>query len=332
MKKLLLLVALAACSSSRPVVHGPGGAGASVEPERVAAPAPVPAPVDEALLRTAGIDRAALACNSENRFGTELRNDSVIGAAELVAAMGPAAPADAAGRAALQEKLRSLLFWRMVRAVLIEGDNNNLGAIPLAGRTWTDASGAVHPVVVFRSGITPAPAAEGSCFRSLLEHGGVRHVVNLFDGKIPVADLTDAERTTAQAHGATYVYATDDAGTGYGRWRDALKERYDDPAARNEAFRAMARLVREQILMPGGAPPRGNIHLHCGGGMHRSGMIAGIIEKCVNHAPMAQVLAHYRYHVAWHDDAHPGGHEPGNEQVLQDFDCALLDEAAPAAP
>ena len=60
-----------------------------------------------------------------------------------------------------------------------------------------------------------------------------------------------------------------------------------------------------------------------------TGMIAGLIEKCVDHAPMAQVLAHYRYHVAWHDDAHPGGREAGNEQVLADFDCALI--TAPAA-
>jgi hypothetical protein len=314
---ILIAAALAACSSA-----------ARPKPAAAPLPAATVAPIDPALLRSAGIERAELACNSENRFGSDLRADSVKGAEELIALLGTAAPAEAAARAELQDRLRSLLFWRMVRAVLIEGNNNNLGAIPLAGRTWTDAGGAVHPVVVFRSGITPAPEREGSCFRSLLEHGGVRHVDNLFDGKIPVADLTAAERAAAESHGATDVYATDDQGTGYGRWRDELKEHYDDPAARAEAFRAMARLVREQILLPGGAAPKGNIHLHCGGGMHRSGMIAGIIEKCVNHAPMAQVLAHYRYHVAWTDDAHPGGYEEGNERVLQDFDCGLLDDGA----
>lgn len=291
-------------------------------------PAPadaVPPPVDAALLRAAGIDRAALACNSENRWGTMLRGDAVEGAGDLLAVLGDAAPRDPAARDALKDRLRSLLFWRMVRAVLIEGDNNNLGAIPLAGHTWTDEHGASHPVVVFRSGITPTPDAPGSCFRSLLEHGGVRHVVNLFDGKIPVADLIAAEERTATAAGASYVTATDDEGGGYGRWRDALKEHYDDPAARAAAFASLARLIREQILAPGGAPPRGNIHLHCGGGMHRSGMVAGVIEKCVNHAPMAQVLAHYRYHVAWHGEATPGGYEDGNVKVLEAFDCGLLD-------
>ncbi len=307
--------------------------GSSTAPVRPSPPTPastVVAPVDDALLAQAGIDRAALYCNSENRWGGDLRSDAVAGAGELVDALGTAAPTADAARAELKDHLRSMLFWRMVRAVLIEGNNNNLGAVPLTGYTWTDATGKVRPVVVFRSGITPAPEAEGSCFRSLLEHGLVRHVVNLFDGKIPVADLVAAEGRAAKAAGATYVTATDEEGTGYGRWRDTLKEHYDDPAQRAAAFSGIARLIREQILAPGGAPPRGNIHLHCGGGMHRSGMITGVIEKCVNHAPMAQVLAHYRYHVAWHDDAHPGGYEAGNEQVLQDFDCELL-SAGPAA-
>jgi hypothetical protein len=304
-------------------------------------PAPPPAttaaaePIDLPLLQDAGIDRAALRCNSENRFGADLRTESETGAADLMAALGADTPADPAVRAELQEKLRSLLFWRMVRAVLIEGNNNNLGAIPLAGRTWTDADGTVRPVVVFRSGITPTPEAEGSCFRSLLEAGRVRHVVNLFDGKIPVADLMASERRAAEAAGASYVYATDEAGTGYGRWRDALKEHYKDPAAvgdvarRDEAFRAMARLIREQIIAPGGAAPKGNVHLHCGGGMHRSGMVAGVIEKCINQTPMDQVLARYRYHVAWQGDAQPGGYEEGNVRALQEFDCALLDAPPP---
>ncbi len=311
-----MVVALVGCGGRAP---------APVTP----APAIAAEPVDRALLVQAGIERGALACNSENRWGQDLRGDAVAGATEMIEALGAARPSDPTARAALHDRLRSMLFWRMVRAVLIEGDNNNLGAIPLAGRTWTDARGTVRPVVVFRSGVTPAPDAAGSCFRSLLEHGRVRHVVNLFDGKIPVADLVAAEQRAAGAAGASYVTATDEDGGGYGRWREALKERYDDPAARAAAFAAIARLIREQILLPGGAAPRGNVHLHCGGGMHRSGIIAGLIEKCVNRTPMDQVVARYRYHVAWRSDAAPGGLEEGNLAVLRDFDCALLEQPAP---
>jgi hypothetical protein len=178
--------------------------------------------------------------------------------------------------------------------------------------------------LVFRTGITPDPEKAGSCYHSLLGIG-VRHVVNLFDGEIPVADLVAAEARAAQAAGATYHTASDDPAA-YGPWRDLLRTHADDPASFERASRGVARLIREEILAPGGQPPRGHIYFHCGGGMHRSGMIAGIIERCVNHAPDAEVEAHYRFHVAWRDPAHPGGEEEGNLRFIRRFDCGLLDE------
>src|SRR5206468_3796342 len=123
-------------------------------------------------------------------------------------------------------------------------DNNNFGALALRGRTWTDRDGKVRPVLIFRTGFTPRPGEPGSCVESLLGVGGVRHVVNLFDGDIPAADLVAAESAAAQRTGATYRTATDDAagGTGYGPWRDQLRRHYDDPTVRAEAMRSLARL------------------------------------------------------------------------------------------
>jgi hypothetical protein len=207
--------------------------------------------------------------------------------------------------------------------VLLAGDTNNLGLLPLKGATWTDGDGTVRPVVVFRSGITPRPGAPGSCFASLLDAGRVRHVVNLFDGEIPVADLTAAESAAATRAGATYRTASDDPAA-YGPWRELIRSHYDEPDARRRAMEGVARLIREQILAPGGAPPKGNLHIHCGGGMHRSGMIAGVIERCVNGTPLDVVEAHYRLHVGWRDPEHPGGLEENNLRFIHDFDCALL--------
>ncbi len=96
---------------------------------------------------------------------------------------------------------------------------------------------------------------------------------------------------------------------------------------RQQAMQSVARLIREQILAPKGGPLKGNVHIHCGGGMHRSGMIAGVVERCVNGEPEAVVAAHYRYHVGYHDAEHPGGLEEGNLRFIRDFDCKLLDEA-----
>ena len=276
------------------------------------------------LLAADGVDPKALArCTHDRRWGSTLGPDADAGASDMMKAIGPEL-APTADRAAVEKRLRSLLFWRMVRASLLEGDNNNVGMLPLAGRTWTDAKGRKHPVVVFRSGITPHPDAGGSCFDELLSAGHVRHVVNLFDGEIPVADLVAEESKNAAEHSATYVTASDDPAA-YGPWRDLLRKSYDDPAARQRAMEGVARLVRDQILAPGGKPPTGNIHIHCGGGMHRSGMIAGVVEKCVDRLPMATVEAHYLWHVDWRDAEHPGGAEDNNLRFLRDFDCKLLD-------
>ena len=294
-------------------------------------PAPPPAPPahedwSPAQLKQAGIDAAKIRCNRENRWLATLRPDAKEGAAELMTLLAPSLkPITEPQRAELQKKVLGVLFWRMVRSVLIEGNNNNLGAVTLKGRTYVDKAGKRRPVVLFRSALTPFPEAPGSCFQSLLDAGGVRHVVNLFDGEIPAADLVAGETRAAAQAGASYTTASDDAG-GYGTWRDTLRSHYDDPEKRQKATMSVARLIREQILAPKGAPPAGNVHIHCGGGMHRSGMIAGIVERCINGEPMANVETHYRYHVGYRDAEHPGGLEEGNLRFIREFDCKLLEE------
>lgn len=313
MRPLLLLLPLLALGCAH------GGVGAATGDDQ-----------DARVLRRGGVNSGAIACNREQRWGETLRADSEAGAADLLAALAPRlAPMSDEERAATREQLRKLVFWRLVRAVLLEGDNNNFGVVPLRGYQFVDGDGVTRPVLLFRTGFTPAPERPGSCYRSLLA-AGVRHVVNLFDGDIPAADLVGEERRAAAAVGASYQTATDEEAGGYGPWRDLLRKHYEEPAAREKAMAAVARLVREQLLRPGGAPPRGHLHVHCGGGMHRTGMIVGVVEKCVNGAAMAEVEAHYRRHVAWRDPAHPGGAEEGNLRFLRDFDCARL--AVPPNP
>jgi len=282
---------------------------------------------EDALLRSAGVDPRAIRCNRENRWGALLRGDADAGAQEVAAALGThfgniAEPQ----RAQIVKKIRDIVFWRMVRAVLLEGDNNNFGVLPLPIAPSREIAGQAGPLLLFRTGLTPAPEKKGSCFQSLLEAGRVKHVVNLFDGDLPADDLVAAEQRAAKAAGATYHTATDAEGQpdAYGPWRDALRKHWNDRAKRDAALRNLARLVREQILLPGGKPPAGNIHLHCGGGMHRTGMVVGVLQKCVSKLPMAVIEVEYRRHTAWKSEQEPGGAEDGNVAVLEAFDCGLL--------
>ncbi|HAN30712.1 MAG TPA: hypothetical protein DCQ06_03870, partial [Myxococcales bacterium] len=90
------------------------------------------------------------------------------------------------------------------------------------------------------------------------------------------------------------------------------------------------RLVAAQIktlLRPGGKVPRGHLHVHCGGGMHRTSMFVGVIERCINASSVSDVIERYRQHVGWTDATHPGGFEAQNVDFIESFPCELLTAA-----
>jgi len=268
----------------------------------------------ETRLGKAGIDRDQLACNSLNVWAPGLRDEAKLSARGLEELLQSHLEPHAVE--GIKEELVDHMMWWMVRALLVTGDTNNLGAIVLNGMEWTDDKGIRHPVTVFRSAFTPNPGDETSCFGSLLEVGHVRHVVNLYDGEMYVDDLEDAERRAAAAAGATYVVTADED---YGRWRDTLRKNPESGPERETALRAVGRLIHDQILAPGGEPPRGNILVHCGGGMHRTGMVMAILDRWVNDASMDRVTEDYRYHVDWQGPERPGGFEADNLEAIDEF-------------
>ncbi len=278
---------------------------------------------EQLTLRRAGLDPAALACNSRCVWDSNARDNAKDTAAVIIARIeeGGARLPDVTAEAT-RHAVVDLVMWRMVRAVLISADNNNAGVVALRGITTTDG----RPVLLFRGGLTPEPGASGSCVSSLIEAGGVRHIVNLYAGEMPTADLEQAERTAIEAKGGTCWLAGDVGGEATA-WRDAVRKS-TDAAGLRAAMPAIARIVNDQILRPGGGPPAGNVFVHCGGGMHRTGMVFGVVEKCVNGTDIESVIRRYRRHVAWRNASDPGGYEASNEQLLRDFDCTLV-QAAP---
>jgi len=275
-----------------------------------------------ATLATAGLDNDCISCNSQNRYGRNLKRDSKVSASILLEKLTPyVKKLSTAQENELQEILQDHIMWWMVRAVLIEGDNNNFGALSLRGKFWTDDNGHKHPVIAFRTGFTPNPLAENSCYRALLKQGHVKHVINLYDGDMYMDDLIEAEKKVAAEHGATYVRTSE---CQYGKWRDTIRKHPEQGPERESAAQAVAKLIKEQILLPGGEPPRGNILVHCGGGMHRTGMIMGILQKVVNGASMDEIETTYKYHVGYKDEDHSGGFEQGNLDFIGEFKQELL--------
>lgn len=265
-----------------------------------------------------GIDPASIRCNTSVTWSTTLRADAKAAAVELLESFANSGVELDGRQADVARKIATdLVFWRLVLVGLLDGDHNNLGVVPL--RSIRSADG--RPILLFRTGFTPRPQDPGSCVDSLVHAGGVRHAVNLYAGPMPTEHLEAAERQMLQAVHGTYRSARD-PGAAQMQWREDLRET-DNAETRRRAMQAVAETVND-LLHPGGAAPTGNLLVHCGGGMHRTGMVVGIIERCVNGASEQAVAEAFRRHVAWHSAEDPGGFEPANLDFIQSFDCSLL--------
>jgi hypothetical protein len=279
---------------------------------------------DPTLLRQAGVDPQKLRCNSRVSWVTDLRQQADETADQILAELPLGALPEAATRQRFRAAVADAVYWRAVRITIVDGQNHNAGVLPLRGFQWRDADGVSHPLLVFRSAITRIDPAEASCVASLLKEGGVRHVVNLYDAEsIPTGPLLQEEEQLARSCQATYL-SPQEANRRYGSWRERLRREPPGSPGQQAAMTALARLIREQILAPDGRRPRGNVYLHCGGGMHRSGMVMGILDRCVNGASMDAVKRRYLWHTAWQSPVRPGGAEQGNLEVIAGFDCSSL--------
>ena len=218
----------------------------------------------------------------------------------------------------LFERVEGMAMWALVRRLLLGGKHHNFGGFPLMGVETASGSS----VLIYRTGITATPNEPGSCVHSLLRHGGVRHVVNLYAGPMPTTDLEVAERQATQDIHGTYFLARTSRPE-VAEWREHLRKHGKE--VYGEVSKTVARIINEEILHPNGAPPQGNIHLHCGGGMHRTGMIMAIMDRCINGTDAAHIESDFRRHVAWRSDELPGGYEQANLDFVYAFDCGLLE-------
>lgn len=268
------------------------------------------------VLSAASIDADRIRCNSAVRFDLGLNRY----AKEIV--HGIAEQWGANPDAAARKRARHHALGYLVRSYFEQTRLHNLGVMELRGLHSVDARGVRRPLLVFRSGlVVEEGGGPSACFRSLIEHARVRHVVNLYTGTFPFQDLLAAERRFATSLGATYFDANDAAA---GNWRQLIEEEKDFAKNLPRVMRGLAALIREQILAPGGAPPRGNLYFHCGGGMHRSGMVFGVLRRCFNRDPLPLIEEEYRRHTGWRSAREPGGFEPLNLELIRSFDCSLL--------
>ncbi|MFM7578954.1 MAG: tyrosine-protein phosphatase [Microcystaceae cyanobacterium] len=155
------------------------------------------------------------------------------------------------------------------------------------------------------------------CLQQLVKEKGVKTIVNLYSGNLINEDqLANQERDFFQKLGGdNYLHILNFS---------------DSPDPNKNQTLATIKDRIAQIIQAIAASP-GNIYVHCVGGIHRTGEVYGILQKCVNRVPMAQVLADY--------EKHAGGtrqnnreYRPANVEILQTFDCQRLDRLGLTSP
>jgi hypothetical protein len=265
------------------------------------------------VLQEAGIDPAEIRCNSSMYWYSELDQYADRAADEIAGILG--VEFDTEKRKATSR----ILLGYLVRSMFEHLKPNNLGVMRLKGHFFVD-EGAQHPLLIFRSGVMTDSADPGSCLQSLLKAGRVRHVINLYGSSFPLHDYIDIEMQAAEAAGGT----CHNEAKSKRPWRELIEkpEKYEQNA--KTAMQRIAELIKTQILLPGGHPPHGNILVFCGGGMHRTGMTYGILQRCINGESMEQVEKTYKRHTAYRSEKEPGGYEELNLRFIREFDCRLL--------
>jgi protein-tyrosine phosphatase family protein len=146
-----------------------------------------------------------------------------------------------------------------------------------------------------------------ACLEELVKERNVQSVVNLYRGELQSHfELADEEERAFESFGGrsylqilNYTYRLDR------QTKDAL-------------FQRVAEIVRVVESAPG------DVMVHCFGGMHRTGVLFGVMQKCLNHIPVDQVLNEYRCHTDWQSDERPGGASKDNETAIREFPCELL--------
>jgi hypothetical protein len=265
------------------------------------------------MLKQQGIELDKILCNSDMYWQPEL-SEYTARAVREVAQILSTEPTQAQ-----VEKAKHAILGYLVRNQFMLLKSNNMSAIRVKDHFYTKNS-EKYPLIIFRSAVmTDAPQPD-SCYQSLLTHGNVGHVINFYGGTFPFYDFIEQEKAVAASYGVDYH---NEAETNR-RWRGLIEKEADFQVNKDQAMATVAEIINTQVLRPQGKPPAGNILMHCGGGMHRTGMIIGIIQRCVNQDSAKIIEQDYKRHTGYISDESPAGFEPLNIRFIQEFDCSLI--------
>ncbi|MGY6214214.1 hypothetical protein ACW73L_03540 [Methylolobus aquaticus] len=160
------------------------------------------------------------------------------------------------------------------------------------------------PKTVFRSSLL---ARNPACLEQLVKRHGVRTIVNLYSGDLIAEGALAAEEADAFTRfgGLSYI-------------RILGLSDYPTPT---ESIADIKARIASAIELIRAAP--GNVLVHCVGGIHRTGEVYGVLQKCFNRVPVETIRREYVYHAGGATEGNPE-YRGVDVDIIRSFDCRRL--------
>ena len=191
----------------------------------------------------------------------------------------------------------------------------------LSGKIFSDKI----PYEKIKKGVFPEGKVEGKarqCLKHLVEKENIRQIVNLYDGSfkskyvLSYWEKNNFLRTTKNSQGR------------FGHYTQIKDFDYDlEERGAERIYNDIIAVIAQIASVPG------NTLVHCYGGMHRTGIVFGVMQKCLNGPKnksqnkkfMEEVVAsEYKCHTDYENKKRKGGYHQENMTVIENFPCDRL--------
>lgn len=138
------------------------------------------------------------------------------------------------------------------------------------------------------------------CIKGLAEKSKRLNVINIYSGTSPIAsDLSELERKQFKLFGVeTYLFF----------------QNFHTNAPEDEITNLIIFILRLD----------GDVYIHCFGGVHRTGLLFGIMQKCLNQVTVEEVIDEYRCHAGYTSPKQAGSARKFDEDRIRNFNCSYL--------
>lgn len=87
---------------------------------------------------------------------------------------------------------------------------------------------------------------------------------------------------------------------------------------KSDVMNHVANIIHE---IEGKSDHPGAVYIHCYGGHHRTGVVYGVLQKCIGRMNVDDVINEYKCHIGYESPEKPGGFHADNETLIREFPC-----------